>query len=200
MVEKVIEKARSEHQPSLDGPMPFTPVEEKQIPREPSYEQEPIERRTSESRRPEKFVPHAFVEEELVSMKQKPNREALDRPASENTRPEEGIVPFALVEGNKKRSVIRHKTGELIVSIKPLTQSISPGMVVAQPYVKSYFRPKRDEILDKVAKPETTATVQVTIGRIEVRATQAAAIPQRKRAEPPVMSLEDYLKIKRGSL
>ena len=64
----------------------------------------------------------------------------------------------------------------------------------------SYFRPKRNEISDKVAKPETSAPVQVTIGRIEIRATPETAKPQRKRADPPVMSLEDYLKNKSGSL
>ena len=65
-----------------------------------------------------------------------------------------------------------------------------------QPRVKSYYEPKRWK-MEKVEKPEAMAPVQVTIGRIEIRATTASAPRQRIRADPPVMSLEDYLKIKR---
>jgi hypothetical protein len=43
-------------------------------------------------------------------------------------------------------------------------------------------------------EPAPTPTIQVTIGRIEVRATPAAAPPARKeRSAPQVMSLDDYL-------
>jgi hypothetical protein len=202
MVQKVVEKARSEH-PFLE-PMPFTSVEEKQISGEPGVEQKPIKKRTLETKRPEGIVLLAPGEEEQVSTEQKADRKALDRPAPKNMRLQEEIVPTISVEENGKigamKNGIRHKTGEPNNSIKPLTSSASPGMVVAQPYVKSHLRPKRDELSDKATKPELAAPVQVTIGRIEIRATPATAAPQRKRTEPPVMSLEDYLKIKRGSL
>jgi hypothetical protein len=45
----------------------------------------------------------------------------------------------------------------------------------------------------------TTPTIQVTIGRIEVRATVAAATPARKTpAKSPTMSLDEYLKQRNG--
>jgi hypothetical protein len=40
---------------------------------------------------------------------------------------------------------------------------------------------------------ENTTTIQVTIGRIEVRATPPPAAPARKRTRPAGKSLDDYL-------
>lgn len=46
------------------------------------------------------------------------------------------------------------------------------------------------------APPQTT--VQVTIGRVEVRAAPPAAAPRRRAPSPPVMSLEEYLRRRGG--
>jgi len=43
------------------------------------------------------------------------------------------------------------------------------------------------------ASAEPAPTIQVTIGRIEVRATSPAAPPQKQKAASPAMSLEEYL-------
>jgi hypothetical protein len=42
------------------------------------------------------------------------------------------------------------------------------------------------------APPPPAPTIQVTIGRIEVRATPASASPARKEKTSPVMTLEEY--------
>lgn len=46
-----------------------------------------------------------------------------------------------------------------------------------------------------LSEPAATApTINVTIGRIEVRATQGRAPAQAQRSAPEVMSLEEYLR------
>jgi hypothetical protein len=50
-----------------------------------------------------------------------------------------------------------------------------------------------------VVPPTPTPTIHVTIGRIEVRATtNAAPAAQKPRAEPAMMSLDDYLTQRAG--
>ncbi|HEX8291579.1 MAG TPA: hypothetical protein VF570_07490, partial [Pyrinomonadaceae bacterium] len=49
--------------------------------------------------------------------------------------------------------------------------------------------------------PSTPPTIEVNIGRIEVRAVTppaAPAPPTRERREPPKMSLDDYLRAQGG--
>ena len=181
MVQKVIEKIGLEYQISPEEPSPFAPIEEK-------------------------IIPLSIPEGKHVSPKQKTDLilKAVDRSAYKIGQRKEEVMPHVSIDKNEQKSGtehgIRQKSRELIAGTKPSKPSVSPGMVAAQPHVKSYFRSEGNEILDKVAKPETSAPVQVTIGRIEIRATPATATPQRKRADHPVMSLEDYLNIKRGSL
>ena len=49
----------------------------------------------------------------------------------------------------------------------------------------------RSDLTPPAAPPPT---IHVTIGRIEVRATPPAAPPRKTTAQPPVMSLEDYMR------
>jgi hypothetical protein len=46
--------------------------------------------------------------------------------------------------------------------------------------------------------PPPEPTIQVTIGRIEVRAVSSQGTPKKERSESPVMSLNEYLRSKRG--
>jgi hypothetical protein len=46
--------------------------------------------------------------------------------------------------------------------------------------------------------PEPTPTVQITIGRIEVRATSPPAKAEQKQTQTPVLSLDDYLRQRNG--
>lgn len=45
---------------------------------------------------------------------------------------------------------------------------------------------------------ESAPTIHVTIGRIEVRATPPTASPKKERTQPVVMTLEEYLRVRRN--
>lgn len=76
-----------------------------------------------------------------------------------------------------------------------------PGFVsaVVQPTVRIHTGREGNARGERMARAEIKPEVQVTIGRIEVKASPTAAISQRKRNCPPEMSLDEYLKGKRGS-
>jgi hypothetical protein len=81
----------------------------------------------------------------------------------------------------------------------PPTQGVSSPIVatiVARPQVVPYVKPTTPPTMSEpTAAPELAPTIQVTIGRIEVRATPPPApSPQRQRVAPPVMSLDEYLR------
>lgn len=76
-----------------------------------------------------------------------------------------------------------------------------PALVPRQP------RPRRDARRDAAARDEAgpraevTPTINVTIGRVEVRATQAApASPRRANAAAPRMGLDEYLRRRNGEV
>jgi hypothetical protein len=62
--------------------------------------------------------------------------------------------------------------------------------------VRPYLEPAPPVPSAAAAQPEPT--IQVTIGRIEVRATPPAQPPPKQRSAPPVMSLEEYLRQRSG--
>jgi hypothetical protein len=69
--------------------------------------------------------------------------------------------------------------------------------VIARPQVSRYVEMQRPESLQKTRAPLPEQIVQVTIGRVEVRAssTQAAQVKaQPKAARQPSQSLEEYLR------
>ncbi len=166
---------------------------------EPIYGHKPIDHK-SEDKRSEKNAIRASGQENRGSMEKKEGLKALDRP---QPGPEEEIVPSTVVEednnGILREYGIRHKSGEPIMK-DPLKTLVSSGMIGARPHIKSYFGPQENEASHDVAKPKTDPPVIVTIGRIEIRANSEVAAPQRRRTVPPAMSLEDYLKNKRGRL
>lgn len=72
-----------------------------------------------------------------------------------------------------------------------------PAPVVARPQVT--HAPPAEQAAPPATKEASTQaaapTIQVTIGRVEVRATPLPApAPKRPRAKPPVMSLDEYLR------
>lgn len=67
--------------------------------------------------------------------------------------------------------------------------------VTARPRVRPYLEPMPPAPAPAAAQLEPT--IQVTIGRIEVRATPPAQ-PPKQRSEPPVMSLDEYLRQRSG--
>jgi hypothetical protein len=88
---------------------------------------------------------------------------------------------------------------------RPETQPAAPARVVVQPQVV-VAPPASQAPLDLAApprlgrqEPPLAPTIQVTIGRIEVRATPApAAAPASKPKPAPVPSLDDYLRQRNG--
>lgn len=198
-VRKAERKAGRERRPEPEEAAPFVPVEEEHPSKEPVRLKKLTARRTSNGFQPEETVLPSIPEEKRVSMKQEPDPEPVDRRAPRIIRPEAENVPLGSIGENKKKGIedgIGRKNVEPNIGIKPSVPSASSGMIRVQPRVKSYYEPKRWK-MEEVEKPEAMASVQVTIGRIEIRATTASAPRQRIRADPPVMSLEDYLKIKR---
>lgn len=74
------------------------------------------------------------------------------------------------------------------------------SVVIAGPPITPLVEGRRSmSALDHTGSSASQPTVQVTIGRIEVRAVQSAPPPStRQRAAPPVMNLDDYLRQRSG--
>jgi hypothetical protein len=107
--------------------------------------------------------------------------------------------PMIAAAAPAAQAAVSQLTPPLIVRAEPPAGLIArplPAAVSVQPRVPTYGEP---------VEPTSAAPppiIQVTIGRIDVRATPAPAAPaQRQRATPPVMGLDDYLRqrAKRGS-
>jgi hypothetical protein len=55
------------------------------------------------------------------------------------------------------------------------------------------------ERVDRESVPSPNEpVVQVTIGRVEVRATTAHPVPTAPRKQPLIMTLEDYVRLRKG--
>lgn len=87
-----------------------------------------------------------------------------------------------------------------------IVRAESPSGLIARPLPAAMSvqprLPTHGEPAEPASAEPPTPIIQVTIGRIDVRATPAPAAPaQRQRATPPVMGLDDYLRqrAKRGS-
>jgi hypothetical protein len=105
--------------------------------------------------------------------------------------------------------------GQLAIEDRPLppvnkttaeVQPASPDRVLVQPHV-AIAPPTRPASTDGFTaskltpqrEPQPAPTIQVTIGRIEVRATPAPAASPASKAKPaPVLSLDDYLRQRNG--
>lgn len=84
--------------------------------------------------------------------------------------------------------------------IAPAPTSVrhSPTAIV-KPQIVPLTQPIKKTAVASPALPQPAPTIQVTIGRIEVRATAPANPPStRTRQQPPVMSLEEYLRQRGG--
>jgi hypothetical protein len=59
-------------------------------------------------------------------------------------------------------------------------------------------RPPEPPDAERSAGPDAP-TIHVTIGRVEIRASVAAPAARKPQARPPAMSLEEYLKQRKGA-
>ena len=86
--------------------------------------------------------------------------------------------------------VTSHREASPIKTTLPATSA----KVVVQPQVKPHVEPKAPVPVQEQAMPEAIPTIQVTIGRIEVRATPPPTpVSPRQRPALSVMSLDEYL-------
>jgi hypothetical protein len=85
---------------------------------------------------------------------------------------------------------------ESVNSAQPPAPAIQPRWpVVPQVYAAP---PTADSQRQELPTKPVQPTIRVTIGRVEVRATPPPPAPTRKAARAPAMSLDDYLRSRRG--
>lgn len=68
--------------------------------------------------------------------------------------------------------------------------------ILVKPQVIQYREPTAYSPFELKESPKTSPTIQVTIGRVEVRATAPPPTPKQKRqhTKPPVMNLDEYFR------
>lgn len=78
-------------------------------------------------------------------------------------------------------------------------QPLKPLPVIARPHREALVEPALPQAASAGAAIQAQTTVQVTIGRIEVRATPAAAaLPRKQTPATPMLSLDEYLRQRTG--
>ena len=129
----------------------------------------------------------------------KPNQRLVVRPQSQAiVRAERAVGDSPQPEPNL------NSPSSTISQRRPRLADVSPNpsvsVVIAQPRITPLGESRRSmSALDSIESSTPQPTVQVTIGRIEVRAVQSATTPAtRPRAAPPVMNLDDYLRQRSG--
>ncbi|MGH7495330.1 MAG: hypothetical protein ACREOO_23465 [bacterium] len=130
----------------------------------------------------EPAVPHAVIEHAAESVTPR-TAMAQDEAASLRSSGEEP----------RPRKFLRSATP----ADQRLVQSI-PARIVVQPHIASYVEQAMPASPQSLETPKPAPTIQVTIGRIEVRATPPVTQPQRQRSAPQVMSLDEYLRQRAG--
>ena len=79
------------------------------------------------------------------------------------------------------------------------TTAASPGKWVVEPHIQTYTAPKESPRLEAINNTAPAPSIQVTVGRIEIRATPSSDKPTSlPRAAATTMSLDDYLNRRNG--
>ncbi|MUL34939.1 hypothetical protein [Gloeocapsopsis dulcis] len=167
-----------EQQQSHSSELPLKSIVSNQIDATPSSSA--IEKQT----RPllvESATQHNAIEQ-VVSLEQ-----SIAQPVTSN----ESVVATATeATATKSQPILKPPEQSLIESTKPL---VALEKIIVQPQVMPYVEPVVP--VEPTATPAPTPTIQVTIGRIEIRAMPpAASSSQKQRNAPPVMSLDEYLR------
>ncbi len=101
-----------------------------------------------------------------------------------------------MITGELGKPTYRAATHSALAQPQPLARVIAQPNVTIAPTIRAATsvatQPARNEI--SAAAP----TIQVTIGRIEVRATPPTPAAGRKANTAPIMSLDDYLRARNG--
>ena len=153
-------------------------------------------RRLRESTRPENRLVERRISESLNESRAEVNSNAI-KPVGQNDQTQSSsqslIVPRVAVE------TIRDDRGPRPPSSLPETAVLRGPTVIRpfaniKPHKDSRARPT-DTVGDEPRSPEAQSSINVTIGRVEVRAVIPATRPSRKDSESPkLMSLDDYLR------
>jgi len=141
----------------------------------------------------------------------KTNKPVSDSDDEKKNRAERIVHHHRVVEQKLETVVIREKPGPIESkrrvewSSHPVAQNISPPAAqnIESSRARSMFEPSPITPLI-AARPDPPPinrteiqpqpTVQVTIGRLEIRAVQSSARPAKPQAKTPVMNLDDYLR------
>jgi hypothetical protein len=83
------------------------------------------------------------------------------------------------------------RTPPEVVAVRPV--AAPPAGLIAQPQVKRAAAEMPSSRAQPAARAESAPAIQVTIGRIEVRATPPPPVPAKQAPRLPAMSLEEYL-------
>ena len=120
--------------------------------------------------------------------------------AGQPTRPlVEGPTKEPVVERIESSEVRRIPVQDLVHTVSPTVIRTAPRAIV-WPRVTSHVGSKPPVAGDPTAKSTPAPTIQVTIGRIEVRAIPLPTpVPRKKNGTSPVIALAEYLKQRNAS-
>ena len=183
---ETIEELPSETPPSV-RPARGTPVTQSEIPSQSTADtpgvRQPATPVTAVANVPTAAAP------ELRANDLAPPAMAVRKPTADAPSPTEELsaapipmAPTTIIRESIETQIVPQPVVPARVSVAPtpparLGQNVPPFAAQPQPQ-----------------RPALQPTIKVTIGRIEVRATQPASAPSRAAAPSPVMSLDDYLR------
>lgn len=110
-------------------------------------------------------------------------------PRSQAARPDGAEVPAVVIEPGASPE---KAFGPTIAGAEPRPIRTAPTFI-AQPSVAPHVKPAAPRFPEPLEAPQPAPTIQVTIGRIEVRATSPVTAPEKRGSTPPVMSLGEFL-------
>jgi hypothetical protein len=151
-----------------------------------------------------------IVEEAATRLPQpsaRPTREAaVGRDVPPVARPEPALaIPSTARPAVRTDRSSQARAPEETSARRDVSTTVRTTAVVVRPPMPTLSRPaaRRSEppppAIGRETPPAVAPTIQVTIGRIEVRATPAPASPARgPRSTTPALSLEDYLRQRSG--
>ncbi len=117
------------------------------------------------------------------------NREKQKQQNLQETATEHIIIKQDNFTENPKISSIAHSE-----PVNRVQQSIQEQAAI-KPQVTSYVEPKVPKYFEMPEKPLTEKTIQVSIGRIEIKAmSPSSETTKQKRISSPVMDLDEYLR------
>lgn len=130
----------------------------------------------------------------------------LDRPAERRTEPKIKAAERKAIEPARTSVPVPqpfHETTESRVRLPSAEPAQArrltpPAAAPIEPAAPTRFEFAR-HVPPARPTPPPEPTIHVTIGRIEVRAVSSQGTPKKERSESPVMSLNEYLRSKRGS-